>query len=89
MARVGSIRRGYDRGPAVKTGSVIAASAAPTRVPNPRQPATRRVVGLAPHLRPPRSMQGTGAHGAALFRHLRRRGVVVGEVDRPDRAAKR
>ena len=88
MARVGNIRRGHDRGPAVKTRSVIAASAAPTRVPNhaSRLPG---VVGLDPHLRPPRSMEGTGAHGAALFRHLRRRGVVVGEVDRPDRAAKR
>lgn len=34
-------------------------------------------------------VEGTGAYGAALTRHLRAREVVVVEVDRPDRRARR
>ncbi len=34
-------------------------------------------------------MEGTGAYGAALSRHLRAAGVHVVEVDRPDRKARR
>jgi transposase len=34
-------------------------------------------------------VEGTGSYGAALARHLRRAGVPVIEVNRPDRAARR
>jgi len=34
-------------------------------------------------------VEGTGAYGAALARHLRAQGVAVVEVDRPDRKARR
>lgn len=34
-------------------------------------------------------MQGTGTYGAGLARHLRREGVKVVEVDRPDRKTRR
>ena len=34
-------------------------------------------------------VEGTGAYGAALTRHLHAQGVVVVEVDRPDRRARR
>ena len=34
-------------------------------------------------------VEGTGAYGAALARHLRQQGVPVVEVDRPDRKARR
>ncbi|HET7720774.1 MAG TPA: IS110 family transposase, partial [Acidimicrobiales bacterium] len=34
-------------------------------------------------------VEGTGAYGAGLARHLRRRGVEVVEVDRPNRQARR
>src|SRR4249919_1928231 len=34
-------------------------------------------------------VEGTGAYGAGLARHLRRRGVVVIEVDRPNRQERR
>ena len=34
-------------------------------------------------------VEGTGAYGAGLARHLRRCGVVVIEVDRPNRQARR
>lgn len=34
-------------------------------------------------------VEGTGAYGAALTRHLRTEGVKVVEVDRPDRKARR
>jgi transposase len=34
-------------------------------------------------------VEGTGSCGAALTRHLRRQGISVVEVNRPDRAARR
>jgi transposase len=34
-------------------------------------------------------VEGTGSYGAALSRHLRRHDVTVGQVNRPDRAARR
>ena len=34
-------------------------------------------------------VEGTGSYGAALTRHLRRHGITVIEVNRPDRAARR
>src|SRR5947209_20324810 len=34
-------------------------------------------------------VEGTGAYGAGLARHLRARGVAVIEVDRPNRQARR
>jgi transposase len=34
-------------------------------------------------------VEGTGAYGAGLARHLRRRGLVVIEVDRPNRQERR
>ena len=34
-------------------------------------------------------VEGTGSYGAALTRHLRRSGITVIEVNRPDRAARR
>ena len=34
-------------------------------------------------------VEGTGCYGAALTRHLRRHGITVVEVNRPDRAARR
>ncbi len=34
-------------------------------------------------------MEGTGAYGAALSRYLRGQGVVIVEVDRPDRKTRR
>jgi transposase len=34
-------------------------------------------------------VEGTGSYGAALARHLRRNGIIVVEVNRPDRAARR
>src|SRR4029450_713364 len=34
-------------------------------------------------------VEGTGAYGAALARHLREAGILIVEVDRPDRRARR
>ncbi|HSK27475.1 MAG TPA: IS110 family transposase [Jiangellales bacterium] len=51
----------------------------------------RRLLGwLAGHGRLARvGVEGSGAYGAGLVRYLRGRGVVVVEVDRPDRRARR
>src|SRR5688500_18612737 len=34
-------------------------------------------------------VEGTGAYGAGLARHLREAGILIVEVDRPDRRARR
>ena len=34
-------------------------------------------------------MEGTGSYGAGLFQHLRRHGLLIIEVDQPDRGARR